>query len=59
MEIYSSLMGDNLAELVLQSPYPQDDCAGHEHGTELFLKRGRNAGTWKTVVIFSPSMESV
>lgn len=30
MEIYSSLMGDNLAELVLQSPYPQDDCAGHE-----------------------------
>jgi len=35
------------------------DCAGHEHGTELFLKRGRNAGTWKTVVIFSPSMESV
>lgn len=30
MEIYSSLMGDNLAELVLQSPYPKDDCAGHE-----------------------------
>ena len=30
MGIYSSLMGDNLAELVLQSPYPQDDCAGHE-----------------------------
>lgn len=30
MEFYSSLMGDNLAELVLQSPYPQDDCAGHE-----------------------------
>lgn len=30
MEFYSSLMGDNLAELVLQSPYPKDDCAGHE-----------------------------
>jgi len=30
MEFYSSLMGDNLAEIVLQSPYPQDDCAGHE-----------------------------
>lgn len=23
MEFYSSLMGDNLAELVLQSPYPR------------------------------------
>lgn len=30
MEFYSSFMGDNLAELVLQSPYPKDDCAGHE-----------------------------
>ena len=30
MEIYSSLMGDNLAELVLQSPSSSGDCAGHE-----------------------------
>lgn len=30
MEIYSSLMGDNLAELVLHSPYPKSDRAGQE-----------------------------
>lgn len=30
MEIYSSLMGDNLAELVLRSPYPKGDRAGQE-----------------------------